>query len=128
MNNFFVDDDDNFENGVYDVVDQTIEYPEASHDDDVDVFLYLSDRELDLPEIQSSDSKEQPGGLSKTKLGNLPSIVLQSSAKEKCTVCIRALRKGQKAIELQCGHLYHKKCILPWLKSNGSCPLCKTQL
>lgn len=29
---------------------------------------------------------------------------------------------------ISCYHLYHKKCILEWLKKSQTCPLCRTNL
>ena len=26
---------------------------------------------------------------------------------------------------LKCGHQYHGKCIVPWLQTKGTCPLCR---
>lgn len=42
---------------------------------------------------------------------------------ENCAIC---LEPHPKKIELPCGHSFHKKCLMNWLKNNKSCPLCRT--
>ncbi|OWM81589.1 uncharacterized protein LOC116200775 [Punica granatum] len=45
-----------------------------------------------------------------------------------CAICKDALAVGDKANQLPCLHLYHPSCILPWLSSRNSCPLCRYEL
>ena len=44
-----------------------------------------------------------------------------------CPICISRKRK-KKLIALECGHVFHKKCIKGWLKKNQSCPMCRLEL
>jgi RING-box protein 1 len=51
-----------------------------------------------------------------------------------CTICrqhlncdsIYAIEKGEKSTisKGNCGHMFHKECISPWLLSNKKCPIC----
>jgi len=34
----------------------------------------------------------------------------------------------QIVVTLPCKHPYHQSCIMPWLKSSGTCPVCRYQL
>ena len=43
---------------------------------------------------------------------------------DNCAICMEAL--GEDGVPLNCGHLYHAKCVIPWLqKGNRSCPTCR---
>ncbi|KAI3383642.1 hypothetical protein SNEBB_009231 [Seison nebaliae] len=46
-----------------------------------------------------------------------------------CAICLDSVTKKTKKIVVKlnsCSHIFHKTCILPWLKKcNGSCPLCR---
>jgi len=44
------------------------------------------------------------------------------SNNENCAIC---LEPHPHKIELTCGHSFHKKCIMNWLKTHNTCPLCR---
>lgn len=40
-----------------------------------------------------------------------------------CCIC---LEKGETVyLLLDCGHIYHKKCLKTWIKNKNQCPLCR---
>ena len=45
-----------------------------------------------------------------------------------CVICRDEMREGRDVCELPCQHLFHWKCILPWLKKRNTCPCCRFQL
>ena len=46
-----------------------------------------------------------------------------------CSICISALVAGDKVKALPpCGHCFHPDCVDAWLRSQPSCPLCRTLL
>ncbi len=44
---------------------------------------------------------------------------------DNCAICMEVL--GEHGVPLTCGHLYHGKCIVPWLEKNGGCPTCRNK-
>lgn len=42
-----------------------------------------------------------------------------------CAICLNPFCKGSKVNTLQCSHLFHRKCIKPWLRQRGTCPQCR---
>lgn len=40
-----------------------------------------------------------------------------------CTICYDSL--GRVPIKLPCGHLFHEECLILWVYTNKSCPLCR---
>ncbi|XP_040380359.1 RING-H2 finger protein ATL66-like [Oryza brachyantha] len=46
-----------------------------------------------------------------------------------CSICISALVVGEKVKTLPpCGHCFHPDCVDAWLRSQPSCPLCRSLL
>ena len=42
-----------------------------------------------------------------------------------CIICLENIDKSKNIIKLQCGHDFHKECLLEWLNKNDNCPICK---
>ncbi|KAM4040449.1 uncharacterized protein ACNLHF_011778 [Anomaloglossus baeobatrachus] len=42
-----------------------------------------------------------------------------------CVICLTEFEIGENITELQCKHIFHQSCIVTWLQSNPSCPLCR---
>lgn len=49
---------------------------------------------------------------------------MQSSCNN-CAICLESLSGD--GVPLNCGHMYHAKCIVPWLKRAGTCPTCRSK-
>ena len=57
---------------------------------------------------------------------SLPTVRFSKKEKEdKCSVCMGDFRANEELFKLQCGHIYHKKCLKSWLKKSIYCPLYK---
>ena len=44
---------------------------------------------------------------------------------KKCPICLLKYKGSDIIKEFPCKHIYHKNCILKWLKKSNICPLCK---
>jgi hypothetical protein len=47
-----------------------------------------------------------------------------------CSVCLEELSSpdGAELLRMDCSHLYHRRCILPWLEKRNSCPNCRREV
>ena len=45
-----------------------------------------------------------------------------------CSICLDEFKEGDKIKKLNCNHIYHEKCLLPWLNNNDCCPMCRQNI
>jgi len=50
-------------------------------------------------------------------------IVISST--DVCTICLEPCFNG---VEIECGHIFHKKCIEKWTSLKQTCPNCRTSV
>ncbi|KAG2350731.1 hypothetical protein BDR05DRAFT_985702 [Suillus weaverae] len=83
------------------------------------------------------NSASRPIAATEDIINNLPREVLieRSPLLDKdCAVCKEQFQLGtedpeeQVIVTLPCKHPFHQPCILPWLKSSGTCPVCRYAL
>ncbi|KAE8673776.1 E3 ubiquitin-protein ligase SDIR1 [Hibiscus syriacus] len=56
---------------------------------------------------------------------NLISIKKGSEDELTCSVCLEQVNVGDLIRSLPCLHQFHANCIDPWLRQQGTCPICK---
>ena len=44
---------------------------------------------------------------------------------DKCAICLQKYKGVDIIKEFPCKHIFHKICILKWIKNSNKCPLCK---
>ncbi|BGO90774.1 hypothetical protein NBRC10512_002846 [Rhodotorula toruloides] len=54
--------------------------------------------------------------------------LLDMSTVDSCGICLDAFQLSDSAVALPCKHLYHEDCLVPWLKTSGTCPTCRFAL
>ena len=70
----------------------------------------------------------------KDKLEEIPEININGTSEleklktKNCTICLEDFKVKDKVIYLPCFHLFHKDCIINWVKLNSTCPLCKINI
>ncbi|XP_043698888.1 uncharacterized protein LOC122649711 [Telopea speciosissima] len=45
-----------------------------------------------------------------------------------CPICLEDFVPNEEVQMTPCKHMFHFKCILPWVKSHGQCPVCRFAL
>lgn len=57
---------------------------------------------------------------------NLPKVN-DFNPNDKCCVCLKEFVLNE-TVKMPCKHLFHENCIVPWLKLNNACPLCREEV
>ncbi|GMY31505.1 E3 ubiquitin-protein ligase SGR9, amyloplastic-like [Fagus crenata] len=57
----------------------------------------------------------------------------ESSDMGTCTICLEDFssseaEEDEKLIRMDCYHIFHQSCLLPWLQKQASCPNCRREL
>ncbi|KAF5368586.1 hypothetical protein D9758_002188 [Tetrapyrgos nigripes] len=90
-----------------------------------------------ITQLMEQSNTSRPVPATDDIMQNLPREVLTegSSMLEKdCAVCKEQFKletedpDEQVVVALPCKHPFHEPCIMPWLKSSGTCPVCRHQL
>jgi hypothetical protein len=45
-----------------------------------------------------------------------------------CHICLLDLEKGERVVELECGHVFHVECATNWIQRVAVCPACRYNL
>lgn len=53
----------------------------------------------------------------------LPSV--EGGGGVECVICKEEMIEGRDVCELPCQHIFHWKCVLPWLGKRNTCPCCR---
>ncbi|KAF5390552.1 hypothetical protein D9757_002772 [Collybiopsis confluens] len=90
-----------------------------------------------ISNLMENSNASRPVPATDDIMEKLPREVLEegsSTLDKDCAVCKEQFSlqtedpEEQIVVKLPCGHPFHSSCILPWLKSSGTCPVCRHQL
>lgn len=66
--------------------------------------------------------------LTEEEISQIPAVTDVPSG-EVCTICLLEFGEGSEIIrQLPCNHYFHEDCIIPWLQTSNTCPVCRHQL
>eukprot|EP00249_Psilotum_nudum_P016367 c25786_g2_i1 orf=344-1924(+) len=81
---------------------------------------------------ENDNSRRGAPAAAKSAMEALPSIIVQQHNLDDCSalcaICKDIIPLKEPAKQMPCLHLYHSDCILPWLSSRNSCPICRYEL
>lgn len=46
---------------------------------------------------------------------------------KRCAICLEDFEIRSEVTVTLCNHMFHEDCIVPWVRSNGQCPVCRFQ-
>ncbi|KAJ4822083.1 E3 ubiquitin-protein ligase sdir1 [Turnera subulata] len=70
-------------------------------------------------------SSSVPAEQKKQDTANVIRSMKASDDELTCTVCLEQANEGELIRTLPCLHQFHANCIDPWLRQQGTCPVCK---
>ncbi|KAF5731386.1 hypothetical protein HS088_TW18G00063 [Tripterygium wilfordii] len=47
---------------------------------------------------------------------------------KRCAICLEDFEPKEQVIVTPCNHIYHEDCIVPWIKTQGKCPVCRYKI
>ena len=81
---------------------------------------------MDFPyEVVFADMQSKP--LERRYIKKLKMMKVGQSSKL-CAVCLETFHKDTVIYKLPCKHIFHQKCLIPWLERKCDCPNCKMDL
>jgi len=90
-----------------------------------------------ITQLMENSNSGRPVPATDEIITNLPREVLERRSpllQKDCAVCKDQFKLGtddpdeQIVITLPCKHPFHEGCIVPWIKSSGTCPVCRYAL
>ncbi|KAL0951623.1 hypothetical protein HGRIS_008304 [Hohenbuehelia grisea] len=90
-----------------------------------------------ITQLMETSNSHRPVPATGEKIQELPREVLEDGSpllEKDCAVCKEQFKLGtedpeeQIVVTLPCKHPFHEPCITPWLKSSGTCPVCRFAL
>ncbi|TKY67371.1 E3 ubiquitin-protein ligase SDIR1 [Spatholobus suberectus] len=64
----------------------------------------------------------------KQESGGTEAVVNGTVEELTCTICLDQVKRGELVRSLPCLHQFHANCIDPWLRQQGTCPVCKFRI
>ncbi|KAL1739960.1 hypothetical protein HDZ31DRAFT_48451 [Schizophyllum fasciatum] len=90
-----------------------------------------------ISQLMEQNNSHRPVPAPEDVMDKLPREVLEEGSpmlEKDCAVCKDQFTtnveecEDQVVVTLPCKHAFHEQCIIPWLKSSGTCPVCRHQL
>jgi len=93
----------------------------------------LNNEALDtiISQLMEQSNSDKPVPAPDELIATLPRTVVEADSPllaKDCAVCKDSFEVAQDTISLPCKHAFHDECILPWIKSSGTCPVCRYEL
>jgi hypothetical protein len=51
-----------------------------------------------------------------------------SEGSKDCIICHEEFEEGNVVLKLPCAHAYHEACVMAWLESHHTCPMCRHEM
>ncbi|NXS57562.1 PJA2 ligase, partial [Brachypteracias leptosomus] len=82
---------------------------------------------VQLESVVFDNDQAQPPAAQET-IDGLPQIIMtdgHNGQEQSCTICCSEYVRDEIITELPCHHLFHRPCVILWLQTSGTCPICR---
>ena len=85
---------------------------------------------FDLDDFMTTFLSGRSTPVNQRTLNELPSLTItQEQLDFSCAICFDDYKLAETNVrKLPCNHLFHERCIFPWLQINGTCPVCRARI
>ena len=86
-------------------------------------------QELPQPE-RERQANAALDSLTAGNFGDLATSMVKVDEEFQCAICCEAFDDEDEVTELKCDkrHIFHTKCLKPWLEKELSCPICRAKI
>nr|CAN60068.1 hypothetical protein VITISV_012400 [Vitis vinifera] len=85
----------------------------------------MSEEEINALPVHKYKVAGTQGGGSSMQQGSSSASAEAPDDELTCSVCLEQVNVGELIRSLPCLHQFHANCIDPWLRQQGTCPVCK---
>ena len=81
--------------------------------------------------LQAFGDGSENRGAEEATISSLPTSAIKDVEKDlpinarQCLICLEDFKNGDVRKTMPCLHGFHEDCLDRWLRTNGSCPICK---
>jgi hypothetical protein len=76
--------------------------------------------------LEQDSLEQQLLGLGNKGLEGIKKMKIGKTDKD-CSICLKGFIKGEVIRLLNCKHIFHDHCILPWFDKRSCCPNCRSE-
>ncbi len=56
------------------------------------------------------------------------SVQVLSGNLNACSICLDVMEESEDLFTASCLHVFHRECLDPWKRKEGTCPICRTRI
>lgn len=88
--------------------------------------------QVELPPLQDEEAAAAAAMAAATAMAkgrsSLFTLEEGGDVTERCTLCLVEYQEGEDLAIMECGHRYHRACLIKWFHNKANCPLCRASV